>query len=219
MKPFYLIYKTTNKLNGKEYIGKHITKNKEDGYIGSGRLLKEDVELLGEENFFTEILHECPNEVVMNELERLYVTPQYVANTETYNLCVGGKGGFSYINQAGLNNKNHHTPEVLYKKSKTFKKRWEENYDDWSKITSENFKKAHKEGVIPYDNFKGKTHSDETKRKMSETSKGMGAGEKNSQYGTVWINNGVVERKIRLGEDVMWLGWHFGRLKKFRTAR
>lgn len=33
---FYGIYKITNKVNGKMYIGQHITDDLDDGYLGSG---------------------------------------------------------------------------------------------------------------------------------------------------------------------------------------
>ena len=36
---FYTIYKTTNKISDKVYIGKHQTKDLEDGYLGSGKML------------------------------------------------------------------------------------------------------------------------------------------------------------------------------------
>ena len=37
---YYGIYKITNKVNGKMYIGQHITDDLDDGYLGSGKVIR-----------------------------------------------------------------------------------------------------------------------------------------------------------------------------------
>lgn len=95
---YYTIYKITNLINGKYYIGKHQTKNLNDGYMGSGKLLKYAIAKYGIENFRKEILHIFETEAEMNAKEQELV----VVCKESYNLNEGGKGGFSYINQSNI---------------------------------------------------------------------------------------------------------------------
>ena len=95
---FYTVYKITNKLNGKFYIGKHQTLNVNDGYMGSGKLIKYAISKYGVENFDKEILAVCNNEIDMNNMEKKLV----VLSENSYNLCEGGNGGFSYINNSNI---------------------------------------------------------------------------------------------------------------------
>ena len=68
-KKHYLVYKTTNLVNGKIYIGKHETDNLDDGYLGSGKILRKAIEKYGEQNFKREILFECSTREEMNAKE------------------------------------------------------------------------------------------------------------------------------------------------------
>lgn len=90
---YYCIYKITNLLNGKMYIGKHKTSNLDDGYMGSGMLLKRAITKHGIENFRKEWLMFCEDEEEMNYMERVFVDQTWVDRSDTYNLKLGGEGG------------------------------------------------------------------------------------------------------------------------------
>lgn len=90
---YYTIYKITNLVNGKMYIGKHKTKNLDDGYMGSGHLIKRAVQKYGVNNFRKEWLMFCEDEEEMNYMELVYVDETWVLRNDTYNLTLGGNGG------------------------------------------------------------------------------------------------------------------------------
>ena len=50
----YIIYKITNQINGKYYIGRHATKDVNDSYMGSGIGIKNAIAKYGVENFINE---------------------------------------------------------------------------------------------------------------------------------------------------------------------
>ena len=64
---YYFVYKTTNLVNGMIYVGCHQTDDLDDGYMGSGKILKLAIEKYGVENFKREILYMCENKEQMFE--------------------------------------------------------------------------------------------------------------------------------------------------------
>jgi hypothetical protein len=51
----YFVYKITNHINGKMYVGQHVVVNENDLYFGSGFLLKVAIKKYGKENFSKKI--------------------------------------------------------------------------------------------------------------------------------------------------------------------
>ena len=143
MKTFNYIYKITNKINGKIYIGKHSTDNLNDGYMGSGVVLRQVIKKYGVENFTKEILEFCDKEVELNDLEKHYID-KYKSTDKSigYNLTPGGDGCPGFFNKG-----RKHTEEEKKKIGESVK--------------------GDKNG------FFGKHHSEETKKKISESKKGI----------------------------------------------
>ena len=80
------------------------------------------------------------------------------------------------------------------------------------KTGSVNITKAHIEGKIKYDTFTGRKHNEETKQKIGFSVSKKQSGIHNSQYGTMWITNGIENKKIKK-EDIIPEGWYKGRNK------
>lgn len=74
MKQYNYIYKITNLINGKIYIGKHSTDDLDDGYMGSSRTLKLEFSAVGKQHFEKEVLVFSNDENELADLERHYIT-------------------------------------------------------------------------------------------------------------------------------------------------
>lgn len=89
----YVVYQTTNLVNGKIYVGQHKTiKGSKDYYIGSSSLIRQAIKKYGHENFKCEILHEFDTREEAAEMEALIVNEDFIARPDVYNLMVGGNG-------------------------------------------------------------------------------------------------------------------------------
>ena len=210
---YYTIYKITNKINGKIYIGKHQTKNLNDDYMGSGKLIRKAIEKYGIDKFSKELIHIFDNEIDMNNMESILVTEDFCNLDTNYNLCPGGLGGFGYLNN------NYWTPELRYLHCIAISP-FHIGHNLGCKFTPETSKQANmkrsaliNEGKLDPRTFLGKTHTEETKNKMR---KSKNVGDTNSQYGSKWIYS-LEERKcIKIkNSDPIPEGWVLGRKMKF----
>jgi group I intron endonuclease len=87
-----IIYKTTNLINGKFYIGQD-SKN-DPTYLGSGKLLNRAIKKYGRKNFIKEILIECNNKDELNQQEIFWISEL----KPIYNIAKGGNGGDTRYN-------------------------------------------------------------------------------------------------------------------------
>ena len=236
---YYIIYKTTNILNNKFYIGKHQTNNLKDSYIGSGKALVQAIKKYGRENFKFEILFYLNSEEEMNAKEKEIVTEEFVKNPQTYNLTVGGEGGPVFKGK-------HHsekTKELLRKnhkdvfltndqKEKALLKSKQTRLQKYGCWTSDITKNKISEGKRKSNVQKGKTikpkrtkeesnklraetllgHivSQETRDKISAKNKGQIPLNKN----TICITNGLINKFIKEEDLTLWenQGWKRGRI-------
>lgn len=145
----FLVYETTNKVNGKKYRGAHACQCEECSYLGSGRLFKKALAKYGPAQFERTILVECSSSEEMFRQEAELVNADWVADPQTYNLKVGGEGGWDFINR----NKVRWNPEKRAAHSEVMKQKRKEG--TW---------KPHQQPK----GFLGKTHSSAAKQKISK---------------------------------------------------
>lgn len=93
------IYKTTNLVNGKYYIGKYA--GKRSTYLGSGIHLKSAIEKYGRKNFKRIVMEECNSLEQLSDREKYWIELfDAVNDPRSYNLTEGGQGGFSHSTRA-----------------------------------------------------------------------------------------------------------------------
>lgn len=195
---YHYIYKTTCEITKRFYIGMHSCSNLEDGYLGSGKRLLQSIKKHGRNNHTKLILEYLPDRSSLIERERDVVNSDLLNDELCLNLRVGGEGGYNGINER---------IKWLLENDPI----WAENFIRIKKESgSRVLKAAHAAGKCRYDTFKGKHHSEETKRKISVANSKHQKGSGNSQFGTKWITNGVDSEKVPK-DSILPEGWRNGR--------
>lgn len=98
------IYKTTNLLNYRFYIGQHKSAIFDKNYFGSGKIIKKAIKKYGKENFEIEIVAECEDKLTLDEKEKEFIKRYKELYPQLcYNLAQGGDGGDVFYYQSEEN--------------------------------------------------------------------------------------------------------------------
>lgn len=196
------VYKTTNLINGKTYIGQHKGEFT-PLYIGSGTVLRSAVAKYGRNNFKVELLATAVDKDSLNKLEKFHISKarELLAKGTHYNIADGGYGG--YLGE-------HPDPEHCMCVSCRAKRG---DYPRLGTHWSEDMKQRMRA-----------PRSEEAKKNMRAHQPDR-SGEKGSMYGrrgsshpmwgTRWMHNKETSevKKIRNSDTQQYLnlGWDFGR--------
>jgi hypothetical protein len=104
------IYKITNKINNKIYVGKSI--KDDSSYLGSGLQIGPAIKKYGKENFTKEIIEEC-SEDILDQREIYWIDILDARNTKIgYNISIGGSGGDHYWKTLSEEEKIAHNKKI-----------------------------------------------------------------------------------------------------------
>jgi hypothetical protein len=153
---------------------------------------------IGLQNFEKEILLEASSSEEMFEKEREMVE----LGPHSYNLKEGGFGGFDHLNSENVTNVTH-TNEHMKMMSARFLEMLKDH--EWSMKFSESLSRS-KKGKSTWN--KGLKLSSKIRSHLAAIQHQQG--EKNSQFGTMWITDDRVNRKIKKTDPIP-EGWKRGR--------
>ena len=203
---YYYVYQITNLLNNKIYVGKHKSAKhpSENGYYGSGKQIKAAIEKYGIENFKKEVLYYCNSMEEMADKELSIVTEDFVKRKDTYNMHKGGPGGWDHYNGSKEHSANS---------SKGGKKRARDPANPFYNAEfQEKYNWTRSPEHMKLMNERAKDPEAIAKRQATFKKRGHSQGEKNSQFGRIWISNVLTKEVKRITiNDAIPEGWVRGK--------
>ena len=236
------IYKTTNLVNSKIYIGLHSAKEFDYNYMGSGKLIRRAFEKYGIENFNCEMIDtgDSREELIVKEQ---YWIKYYNSQNKSigYNISNGGDGIISpmpiemreHLRQINLGKK--YSDEVKQKLSEVHsginngfygKHHSEKTRNHISEVLKQQYKNGRINGMTGVHRCGkdasryGAKLSDETRKKISDSVKGFKHTDEakrkmsNSVKGRIFMNDGIKNKRVKPNELQRYLdlGYVRGRL-------
>ncbi len=190
----------------------HSTDNLNDGYMGGGKRITNSIRKHGKDAHIKEILEYFDNRESLRLREIELVNEDLLNNPMCMNLQPGGGGGI--ISEKHLKDFCEAGNKVFQEKLKD--ESYRNEFINKTKTSREKallkYKELYESGDLIPDYFSGKKHSQESIEKMKSADR---TGEKNSQFGTVWISHPDLGIKKIKKEDIIAFesdGWRRGRV-------
>ena len=179
-KQFHYIYKTTCNVTKKYYIGLHSAIKLNDGYLGSGKILRRSVRKYGKDQHILEILCFCQTKNELPNKEAEIVNEILITDPLCMNLrvgCCGNSGGHRTSGWKmppmtdshrknltdALQNKKPHTEETKKQMSDSHK----------NLIRTDEHKENNRIALLESDKFQTKMKSPEHRLLMSQRTKAV----------------------------------------------
>lgn len=201
------IYRITNLINGKTYIGKRTSQVDNvncDNYWGSGNLIRLAEQKYGLENFKKEVLKYGFFTVEeINNLEEEFISAERTNGHGEYNIAKGGDGGQVFWG-TGRDSYEKRMKQGSFLKRKLESMSLEERQKFQAEINEKAKQTKIKKGTFgkPTKGTTGYVFTDEQRQHVSESH----TGEANGSFGKHWWTNGKETVKSELCPEGFWSG-------------
>lgn len=200
----YYIYRITNLVNGKIYIGRRQT-NKEpvtDSYMGSGTALHKAFEKYGLHNFKKDVVHICSTFEELCKTEAEIVNDEFIHRKDTYNLVEGGAFGGQTGKSASEDTRKKRSMTMIGRKLTDAHIANVKRSLTGRKLTAE-----HRLALTQV------RHTDETKRRIADTQRGKQFSEAHKKK----LSDTIMGSKNGMARSVVIDGVHYACLKDAGT--
>ena len=236
----YYVYKTTNIVNNKIYVGVHKSDNiQSDQYLGSGKILNKSILKYGRDKFKRQILYQYQNETDAYDMQKLIVDKHFIKRKDTYNIKCGGFGGgqkffVTVKNKEGkilyvsIDDPRYLSGQLVHIRTGMISVKDKEGKILYVSIDDPRYLSGQlvpiTTGMISVKDKEGNTfkvHKTDPRWLSGQLVgvakgnilQGHQLGDKNSQYGTIWVTNGIQNKKIKKEQNIP-QGWRRGRKLK-----